>query len=306
MPIKIPSHLPAKDILEGEKIFIMDEGRATEQDIRPLKIAVMNLMPTKIVTETQLIRLLSNTPLQVELTLLKTATYESVNTPPEHMKAFYKTFDEVKHNKFDGLIITGAPVENLPFNDVHYWRELCEVMDWSLNHVYSTMYICWAAQAGLYHHFGVNKFQLPEKLSGVYEHKVLLPYHPLVRGFNETFMAPHSRYTGVRTEDVKRAGVLDIVSDSERAGLYLAASRDGRMVFITGHAEYDKETLALEYRRDCARGINPRIPENYFPQNDPEREPQNTWRSHAHLLFSNWLNYFVYQQTPYDIEKIGD
>ncbi len=305
MPIKIPSRLPAKEILEEEHIFVMDEARATSQDIRPLKIAVLNLMPTKIVTETQIIRLLSNSPLQIELTLLRTATHASKNTSEEHMSAFYKSFSDVKDRKFDGLIITGAPVENLAFTDVHYWEELTAIMEWSKKNVYSTLHICWAAQAGLFYHYGVGRTKLDKKISGVYEHTVLTPKHPIVRGFNESFYVPHSRYNEVRREDIEKTGELDVISVSEDAGVYLVASRDARQFFVTGHAEYDVETLKLEYERDINKGLDIDVPENYFPDNDPKKTPINNWRGHANLLYANWLNYFVYQRTPYDINSIG-
>lgn len=306
MPIKIPGALPAKETLEGEHIFVMDEDRAATQDIRPLRIAILNLMPTKIATETQLIRLLSNSPLQVELTLLHTVSHSSKNTPEEHMKTFYKSFFDIERQKFDGLIITGAPVEKIEFEDVDYWNELCRIMDWSRTHVYSTLHICWASQAGLHFHYGVNKYPLPKKLSGVYKHTSLNPRHPLLRGFDDVFLAPHSRYTGVKPEEIEKTGELDILAMGEKSGVYIAASKDCRMFFVSGHSEYEFDTLKKEYERDLAKGINPDIPENYFPGNDPSAEPKNTWKAHANLLFNNWLNYFVYQRTPYDIESIGE
>lgn len=306
MPIKIPGGLPAKDTLETEHIFVMDEDRAQTQDIRPLRIAILNLMPTKIATETQLIRLLSNSPLQVELTLLHTVSHLSKNTPDEHMKAFYKSFFEVERQKFDGLIITGAPVEKIEFADVDYWNELCRIMDWSRTHVYSTLHICWASQAGLHFHYGINKFPLEKKLSGVYKHYSLNPKHPLMRGFDDIFLAPHSRYTGVKPAEIERVGELDILAMGEKSGVYIAASKDCRMFFVSGHSEYEADTLKKEYERDLAKGIDPDIPENYFPDDDPTKEPKNTWKAHANLLFNNWLNYFVYQRTPYDIESIGE
>ncbi|MBQ3791987.1 MAG: homoserine O-succinyltransferase [Clostridia bacterium] len=305
MPIRIPSALPAKNILMSENIFVMDEKRASTQDIRPLKIAVMNLMPTKITTEVQLARLLSNTPLQVDLTFLRTRSHESVNTPPEHLQAFYRFFDEVEHEKFDGLIITGAPVENMEFEEVDYWDELCRLMEYSTKNVFSTLHICWAAQAALYYHYGVPKYSLEEKKFGVFRHHRLVWTHPLVRGFDEYFLAPHSRHTEIRAEDIRRTGKLEILADSEEAGVYLLASHDGRRIFVTGHAEYDADTLAKEYFRDLEKGLKIKIPENYFPDDDPKKKPVNLWRSHAHLLFSNWLNHFVYQVTPYDINAIG-
>lgn len=305
MPITIPNKLPAAEILASENIFVMDEGRARTQDIRPLKIALLNLMPTKEVTETQIARLLSNSPLQIELTLLHTATHRSANTSEEHLRSFYRKWDDVRHEKFDGLIITGAPVENLDFSEVDYWNELCDIFDWSHENVFSTLHICWAAQAGLFYHCGVPKHPLPKKMFGVFEHKVNEPKHPLVRGFNESFLAPHSRHTEVRREDILRSGKLDILAESERAGVYIVAAKDSRMFFVTGHSEYDADTLAREYFRDVSRGLPIELPENYFPDNDPTKEPKATWRAHAHLLFANWLNYFVYQLTPYDINAIN-
>lgn len=306
MPIKIPKNLPAHDILTEENIFIMEDVRASSQDIRPLRLAVLNLMPTKITTETQIIRVLSNTPLQIDLTLLTMETHKSLNTPEEHMSAFYRKFSEVRHLRFDGLIITGAPVENLEFDDVDYWDELCEIMAWSRKNVYSTLHICWAAQAGLFYHYGIKKHPLEHKMSGVFEHTNLMPNHPLMRGFDETFSAPHSRHTEIRREDIEAAGKLDILAESEEAGVYIVASKKHRLFYVTGHSEYDAETLALEYRRDLSRGLNPDVPRHYFPNDDPACRPKNTWRAHAHLLFSNWLNYFVYQNTPYDLAKIEE
>ena len=303
MPIKVPSALPAVQTLENENIFIMEESRALHQDIRPLKVAVFNLMPTKITTETQLIRLLSNTPLQVELTLLKTAMHTPKHTSAEHMNAFYKTFDEIRDKKFDGLVITGAPVEDIDFEDVDYWPEMKAVMEWSKTHVFSTLHICWAAQAGLYHHFGVPKYPLPKKLSGIYEHRVLEPKRPLMRGFDEVFLAPQSRHTEVRAEDIKKHDELIILADSLKAGVYIVATEDARMYFITGHSEYDFDTLDAEYRRDKGKGLNPEIPYNYYPDDDPNRRPPNRWRGHAHLMFSNWLGN-VYQKTPFNLEDL--
>ena len=306
MPITIPKNLPASEILAGENIFVMEEGRAHTQDIRPLHLAVLNLMPTKITTETQIIRLLSNTPLQIELTLLRMETHRSLNTPEEHMRTFYRSFSDIKDQRFDGLIITGAPVENLEFDEVDYWDELCAIMAWSKKNVYSTLHICWAAQAGLFYHYGIPKYPLPKKMSGVFMHRNLAPSHPLMRGFDEEFRAPHSRHTEVRREDIERAGKLDILAESDEAGVYIVASAKRRLFYVTGHSEYDAETLALEYRRDLARGMKPKIPRHYFPSDDPDLPPHNTWRAHANLLFSNWLNYFVYQNTPYDLEKIEE
>jgi homoserine O-succinyltransferase len=306
MPIKIPKNLPAHDILTEENIFVMSEGRAAAQGIRPLRLAVLNLMPTKITTETQIIRVLSNTPLQIELTLLMMETHKSLNTPEEHMSAFYRKFSEVKDQRFDGLIITGAPVENLEFDDVDYWDELCEIMAWSKKNVYSTLHICWAAQAGLFYHYNIKKYPLSEKMSGVFSHHNLMPGHPLLRGFDEEFAAPHSRHTEVRREDIEASGKLDILAESDEAGIYIVASKKRRLFYVTGHSEYDAETLKLEYKRDLSRGLDPKVPRHYFPDNDPTKEPKNTWRAHAHLLFSNWLNYFVYQNTPYDLAKIEE
>ena len=306
MPIKIPKNLPAHDILTEENIFVMEEGRAVAQDIRPLRLAVLNLMPTKITTETQIIRVLSNTPLQIDLTLLMMETHKSLNTPEEHMSAFYRKFKDVKDQRFDGLIITGAPVENLEFSDVDYWDELCEIMAWSKKNVYSTLHICWAAQAGLFYHYGIKKYPLSEKMSGVFAHNNLMPGHPLMRGFDEEFAAPHSRHTEVRREDIEESGRLDILAESDEAGIYICASKKRRLFYVTGHSEYDAETLGLEYKRDMSRGLDPKVPRHYFPGDDPTKTPKNTWRAHAHLLFSNWLNYFVYQNTPYDLAKIEE
>lgn len=304
MPIRIPDALPAFGALERENIFVMSEKRAQTQDIRPLKIAILNLMPTKIVTETQLLRLLSNTPLQVEITLLKTDTYKSKNTPPEHLESFYKSFDDVKDERFDGLIITGAPIEDKDYEDVTYWDEICRIFKWAGTNVYSCLYICWASLAALYYYYGIEKYRLPEKLSGVFRHGVRIPWHPIVRGFDQYFYAPHSRHYGVKTEDIKKCGELDILADSEKTGVYIASSKDMRKIFVTGHPEYDFDTLKNEYLRDKARGLNPHMPENYFPYDDADRKPVNFWRSHAHLLYSNWLNYVVYQTTPFDLKEI--
>ena len=304
MPIKIPMSLPAAEALINENIFVMDEARAIKQDIRPLKIAIMNLMPTKIVTETQFLRLLSNTPLQIDITLLNTKSHTSKNTPMEHLEAFYKTFDEVKNQKFDGLIITGAPVESMEFTDVDYWDELCELVDWAHKNVYSTMYVCWGAFAGLYINHGINKQNLENKVSGVFRHKNLVPEYPLVRGFNQEFSAPHSRYSGVLREDIEKDKDLLILAESDEAGVYLVANKNGREFFVTGHCEYDFDTLRNEYERDVLKGINPEVPKHYFPNDDPTKAPINTWKAHAHLLYSNWLNYFVYQNTPYDLNEM--
>jgi homoserine O-succinyltransferase len=301
MPIKIPDNLPAREILENENIFVMGDKRAVHQDIRPLKILIFNLMPLKIKTETHLLRSLSNTPLQVEVELLMTDTYTSKNTPREHLISFYKTFDEIKETNYDGLIITGAPVELMEFEDVAYWKEMTEIMEWSREHVTNTFHICWAAQAGLYYHYGINKFELDKKLSGIYKHRLLNKEEPLVRGFDDVFMAPHSRYTEVRKEDIEKCDELEILADSEEAGVYLIISKDKSRIFVTGHSEYDPYTLQEEYERDVKKGLEIEPPVNYFPDDDPSREPLSTWRSHAHLLYSNWLNYYVYQATPYDL-----
>lgn len=301
MPVKILDNLPAIDILAKENIFVMTTSRAAQQDIRPLHIAVLNLMPTKVVTETQLLRVIGNTPLQVEVTLLRTATHLSRHTPLEHLETFYKTFDEIQDTSFDGLIITGAPVEQLEYESVFYWQELTAIMDWAQKHVFSTMYICWAAQAGLFYRYGVEKYPLPSKMHGVFAHRVLNRQAPLVRGFDDVFNAPHSRHTEVRMEDLVRVPELEVLACSDEAGAYLIASRDGKHVFVTGHCEYDADTLKNEYERDRAKGMDMPVPRHYFPDDDPSREPMVTWRSHANLLFANWLNYYVYQETPYDL-----
>ena len=300
MPIRISADLPAAEVLESENIFVMTQERAEGQQIRPLKIAILNLMPTKIETETQLLRLLSNTPLQVNVELLHPATHVSKNTASSHLNAFYKTFKDIKHQKFDGMIITGAPVEKMPFEEVDYWPELCEIMEWSKSNVFSVLHICWGAQAGLYYHYGIEKYPLPEKLSGIYNHTVLNPYHPLMRGFDDNYFAPHSRYTEVKLEDIRKHHDLIPLSLSDAAGLHIVAEKTGRQIFVTGHAEYDRDTLAKEYFRDINKGLNPNIPYNYFPNDDDTKTPPFTWRSNAHLLVSNWLNYYVYQETPYD------
>jgi len=304
MPIKIPNELPAVKTLADENIFVMTETRAITQDIRPLKILLLNLMPKKIETETQLSRLLGNTPLQIELELIKTKDHVSKNTSAEHMLAFYKTFDDVKDKTFDGLIITGAPVEQMPFEEVEYWEELCTIMEWSKTHVHSTLHICWGAQAGLYYHYGIQKVPLPEKISGVYPHRVDYKRSILFRGFDDVFMVPQSRHTTVRTEDVLAVPGLKLLASSKETGVYAIATDGGRQVFITGHSEYEADTLKNEYLRDLAAGLNPIIPKNYFPDDDPQKQPLVTWRAHANLLWCNWLNYFVYQTTPYDISEI--
>lgn len=304
MPIKIPDNLPAAKILAGENIFVMDEKRAMSQDIRPLQIGILNLMPNKIATETQLSRLLGNTPLQVEVELIQVSTHKAKNVSEEHMLKFYKTFSEIKDRKFDGFIITGAPVEKMDYTEVNYWNELCEIMEWTKTNVHSTFHICWGAQAALYYHYGIEKHLLPEKLSGVYSHRVVHKNPMLLRGFDDEFFVPHSRHTTVDIEDVKKHPEIKILAVSDKAGLYAAATDEGRQIFITGHSEYDKNTLSDEYFRDKAAGMNPHIPENYFPDDDVTREPVVKWRSHANLIYSNWLNYFVYQNTPYDITAI--
>lgn len=300
MPIKIPDALPAKEVLERENIFTMDETRAFHQDIRPLRIAIMNLMPTKETTETQILRLLANTPLQVEFVLLHPETHQSKNTSPEHLRMFYKTFSDVREQYFDGMIITGAPVEHLPFEQVNYWEELTEIMDWAEERVTSTLYICWASQAGLFHHFGIPKYPLPEKLFGVFPHYVTKPGASLVRGFDDVFLVPQSRHTEVRKEDILNVPELEILSESDEAGVYLVATKDGRHIFVTGHSEYDPLTLKAEYDRDIGKGLQVPMPKNYYPNDDPGQTPRSTWRAHANLLFSNWLNYYVYQETPYE------
>jgi len=304
VPIKIPNSLPATKILQSENIFVMDELRAAHQDIRPLKILILNLMPTKIETETQLLRLLGNTPMQVEIDLLKTVTHVAKNVSEEHLLTFYKTFAEVKDSRYDGLIITGAPVERMPFEDVDYWRELSVIMNWSNHNVYSTLHICWGAQAGLYYHYGIEKRALPEKLTGVFRHKNLLPNHPLMRGFDDEFYVPHSRYTTICEEDVLKNGQLCLLSSSREGGVHIAADRECRKFFVTGHSEYDRETLAGEYRRDLKKESAPPFPQGYFPENSPENVPVVNWRAHASLLFSNWINFIVYQHTPYDLSLL--
>lgn len=305
MPITVPEGLPAIRVLKKENIFVMTQKRATSQDIRPLRILLLNLMPTKMETETQLLRLIGNTPLQVEAELLQTETHHAKNTPEEYLLQFYKTFEEVRQNRYDGLIVTGAPVEQMPFEEVDYWPELCRILDWSKTHVWSTLHICWGAQAGLYRHYSVPKYPLPKKLSGIYRHRLLLPGHPLVRGFDDEFWAPHSRYTGVKEEDLRARPELLILSVSDEAKVYLAASKNGRQIFVTGHSEYDRDTLGREYRRDIGKGIAIGPPVNYYREGNPDFPPVMRWKSHAHLLFSNWLNYFVYQETPYDLRKLS-
>ena len=304
MPIKIPNALPATETLENENIFVITESRAISQDIRPLHILVLNLMPTKIVTETQLARVLGNTPLQVELELLQVKSHESKNVSQDHMLAFYKTFDKVRDNRYDGMVITGAPVEHLAFEEVDYWDELCEIMDWSKTHVHSTFHICWGAQAGLYHHYGIPKQPLQQKLFGVFEHRVERKQSILFRGFDDVFMAPHSRHTTVLREDIEAVPALKILASSYEAGVYALHTEGGRQGFVMGHAEYDADTLEKEYLRDKNLGLPIEVPRNYYPNDDDTQPPRVTWRGHANLLYSNWLNYFVYQNTPYDLNEI--
>lgn len=305
MPIKIPNSLPAAKTLAEENIFVMTETRALTQDIRPLRILILNLMPTKIATETQLARLLGNTPLQVEIELMHTVSYESKNTSQEHLLSFYKTFDEVKNERFDGMIITGAPVEHLEYEQVEYWRELCEIFEWTKTHVHSTFHICWAAQAGLYYHFGIKKRPLKEKLFGVFPHTVDYKNPILFRGFDDVFYAPHSRNSTVDRQDIEKVPQLKILAASKEAGVYACMTNEGRQIFITGHSEYEADTLAKEYFRDKEKGIDIKKPKNYFPNDDETQKPVVSWRAHANLLYSNWLNYFVYQTTPYDVKEIN-
>lgn len=304
MPIRIKDDLPARKILESENIFVMSDERAMTQDIRPLKIVLINLMPTKVETETQLLRLLGNSPLQVDIELLQMASHTSKNTSQRHLTTFYKTFDEIRHNQYDGMIITGAPVELLDFEQVDYWDELCAIMEWGKKNVYSTFHICWGAQAGLYYHYGIKKHELNEKLTGIYSHRVLNPNHPLMRGFDDRFLMPHSRYTGVLREEVEQHSELEVLATSRMAGVSVVCNKDGRQFFILGHAEYDRNTLATEYFRDVKKGVNAQVPYNYFPDDDPSATPPMAWRSHAALIYTNWLNYYVYQQTPYDLEDL--
>lgn len=304
MPVNIPATLPAVDLLRNENIFVMDSDRASHQEIRPLRIVILNLMPIKITTETDLIRLLSNTPLQIELDLLQMDSHECKNTPVEHMMTFYKSFDVIRKSNYDGMIITGAPVEHLPFEKVDYWDELTEIFDWAKKHVTSTLFICWAAQAGLYYHYGVPKYMLDKKMFGVFEHHIHNPQNPIFRGFDDVFYVPHSRHTEVRSEDIKQVPELAILSESPESGVYMVMARNGREFFVTGHAEYSPMTLDSEYKRDIAKGLPINMPQNYYPGNNPELSPLVRWRSHANLLITNWLNYFVYQETPYDLSQI--
>ena len=304
MPIKIPNNLPAVKTLESENIFVMTETRAMTQDIRPLKILILNLMPKKIETETQFARLLGNSPLQVEMELIHTSSHQSKNVSEEHLLAFYKTFQDVKDRNFDGMIITGAPVEHMPFEEVEYWQELCEIMEWSKSHVHSTFHVCWGAQAGLYYHYGIQKREVPEKMFGVFPHEVEYKNSILFRGFDDTFMVPQSRHTTVDREDIEKVWDLRILASSKDTGVYAITTKNGRQIFVTGHSEYDADTLKNEYLRDLSQGKPIKMPVNYFPGDDASQPPMVSWRGHAHLLFSNWLNYFVYQSTPYDIKEV--
>lgn len=304
MPIRISNELPARSFLEQENVFVMAEERANSQDIRPLKILILNLMPTKIATETQILRLLSNTPLQVDVELMQTVTHVSKNTSQDHLTKFYKTFNEVKNDKFDGMIVTGAPVEHMEFEDVDYWEELCQIFEWAKTNVYSTFYICWGAQAGLYYHYGLKKYPLKEKMFGIFEHRPLDLLHPLMRGLDDKYYVPHSRHTEIRMDDIAKIKDLQILSYSPVSGVHLLSDMDCRNFFSTGHSEYDADTLATEYFRDKNKGLDIQLPHNYFPDNDPTKKPPITWRSTGILLFTNWLNYFVYQRTPYDLANL--
>lgn len=304
MPIKIPNNLPAAQVLQSENIYVMPEDRALHQDIRPLRLVILNLMPKKIETETQLLRLLGNSPIQIDIKLMQTASHRSKNTSQEHLLEFYQTFDQLKDARFDGMIITGAPVEELNFEEVDYWPELCQIMQWSKTHVFSTFHICWGAQAGLYYHYQIPKYSLAHKMFGIFPHKPAVNNHPLLRGFDEVFYAPHSRHTETRVEDVRACRDLDVLAYSDLSGLYIAASKDGRQIFVTGHSEYDRETLANEYFRDLNKGLPIQVPYHYFPDDNPNKQPAFVWRSHACLLFSNWINYYVYPETPYNLEEL--
>ena len=305
MPLRLPDKLPAIELLKKENIFVMDDSRATSQDIRPLRIVILNLMPLKITTETDLVRLLSNTPLQMEIYFMKLKSHTSKNTPIEHMMMFYKDFDVLEKEKFDGMIITGAPIEHLEFEDVEYWDEISKIFAWADTHVTSTMYICWAAQAGLYYHYGVPKYQLPKKMFGIFQQHTLQPQIPLFRGFDDVFNMPHSRHTEVRREDIEKHNELEIVAESPDSGVSIVMARGGRQIFVTGHMEYSPYTLDSEYRRDLGKRDDVDMPKNYYRDNDPQKAPNVTWRAHANLLFSNWINYYIYQETPYNIEEIG-
>ena len=304
MPLNLPDKLPAIELLKQENIFVIDHSRATRQDIRPLRIVILNLMPLKITTETDLVRLLSNTPLQIEISFMKLRSHTPKNTPVEHMKAFYKDFELMREERFDGMIVTGAPVEQMPFEEVSYWPEVSSIFEWARTHVTSTLYICWAAQAGLYRFYGIPKYDLPEKMFGIFEHRVNRPLLPIFRGFDDVFYVPHSRHTEVRRADIERCPELDIISESDESGVYMVMARGGREFFITGHSEYSPYTLDGEYKRDLAKGLPIRMPKNYYRGDDPSQPPLVRWRAHANLLFSNWLNYYVYQETPYDINEI--
>ena len=305
MPLRLPDKLPAIELLKKENIFVMDDSRATSQDIRPLRIVILNLMPLKITTETDLVRLLSNTPLQLEIYFMKLKSHTSKNTPIEHMMMFYKDFDVLEKEKFDGMIITGAPIEHLEFEDVEYWNEISKIFAWANTHVTSTMYICWAAQAGLYYHYGVPKYQLPKKMFGIFQQHTLQPQIPLFRGFDDVFYMPHSRHTEVRREDIEKHNELEIVAESPDSGVSIVMARGGRQIFVTGHMEYSPYTLDSEYRRDLGKRDDVDMPKKYYRDNDPQKAPNVTWRAHANLLFSNWINYYIYQETPYNIEEIG-
>ena len=305
MPLKIPDQLPAIKILEEENIFVMNETRASHQDIRPLKIIILNLMPIKITTETDLLRLLSNSPLQIEIDFMKIKGHQPKNTPIEHMQLFYRDFDELKNRKYDGMIITGAPVEHLPFEDVTYWNEMKEILDWAQHHVTASLFICWAAQAGLYHYYGIPKYPLPKKMFGVFEHTASDNKLPIFRGFDDVFYIPHSRHTDVKAEDINNNPLLEIIASSDEAGVTIVKARNGRQLFITGHAEYSRNTLDSEYKRDLAQNLPIQLPGNYYPGNDADRNPLMRWKSTANLLFSNWLNYYVYQETPYNLDEIN-
>ena len=305
MPLRLPDKLPAIELLKKENIFVMDDSRATSQDIRPLRIVILNLMPLKITTETDLVRLLSNTPLQLEIYFMKLKSHTSKNTPIEHMMMFYKDFDVLEKEKFDGMIITGAPIEHLEFEDVEYWNEISKIFAWADTHVTSTMYMCWAAQAGLYYHYGVPKYQLPKKMFGIFRQHTLQPQIPLFRGFDDVFYMPHSRHTEIRREDIEKHNELEIVAESPDSGVSIVMARGGRQIFVTGHMEYSPYTLDSEYRRDLGKRDDVDMPKNYYRDNDPQKAPNVTWRAHANLLFSNWINYYIYQETPYNIEEIG-
>ncbi len=304
MPLNLPDRLPAIELLKSENIFVIDSSRAETQDIRPLRIVVLNLMPLKITTETDLVRLLSNTPLQIELSFMKLKSHTSKNTPIEHMKAFYKNFETLKSKKFDGMIITGAPVEQMPYEDVKYWDEITQIFDWARTHVTSTLYICWAAQAGLYHFYGVPKYPLDKKMFGVFKHNLNKSKLAIFRGFDDEFFVPHSRHTEIRRDDILKVKDLELLSESDESGVYMVMARNGREFFITGHSEYSPNTLDTEYKRDLNKGLEIEMPKNYYKDDDPENEPIVRWRAHANLLFSNWLNYYVYQETPFDINSI--